>query len=189
MILPYTSLIQTNTYKFRRIDLTNASFDYPLSVGEEAIYFWYTYTSTNLPLRISTSEGVYEMIIIAPYQTTTDIYANLNPNNTTYSSAFTYSHVGWSDGGSSAGGISQTYSNFYLYFATSGGITVSYFTTYTNNKSNVFIQRNIRNYNGGGAVLIGGSRWNDTTIRWTSLGTLTTTTGNGLIIVLVRRLV
>ena len=189
LILPNTSLIQTNTYTIRRVDLTNATSDYMLAVGEEAIYFWDTTKSKELPLHIATNEGVYQMITIAPYQTSSDITLTLNPNNTTYSNAFIYSHVGWADGNTSAGGTSNTYSYFYFHHAASGGFNEYFFTTYKNSKFNIFIQRIVRNSIGGGGVHIGGSRWNDTTTSWTSLGTLTTSAANGTIIVLVRRLV
>jgi len=176
-----------DVYTIRRINGDNLSSDYSLAVGEEAVYNWDTTASLSKPLRIATVEGFYLLIIEAPYQTALDIGCNLNPNNTTYTNAFNLSLVGCEDGVSSLGGGSRTSSMFSLEQATSGGMTVVYLNTFTSGKSLISIQR-ITRYTHGGAVHLFGSRWNDTTTAWTSLGTLTTTSANGIVKVLVRRL-
>jgi hypothetical protein len=176
-----------NTYTIRRRDGNNLTSDYPLAIGEEVIYYWDTTESLNKPLRIATAEGIYLLIIVAPYQTTNDILCYLNPNNTTYSNAFTFTNVGWSDGSTGAGGESGTYSNFSLMNATSGGITICFISTFTRGKFLKGIQR-ITRYTNTGAEHHFGTRWNDTTTAWASLGTLTTSGANGAINVLVRRL-
>jgi len=176
-----------NAYTIRRVNGDNLTADYSLAVGEEVIYKWNTTASLSKPLYIATNNGIFMMIIIAPYQTAAEILGYLNPNNTTYSNAFTHALAEFVDGGTGPGGGSGTYSNFSLANATSGGITVCFISTVTNSKFLIAIQR-ITKYPQGGAVHIFGSRWNDTTTAWTSLGTLTTSRANGTITVLIRRL-
>ena len=176
-----------NAYTIRRVNGNNLTADYPLAVGEEVIYNWNTTASLSKPLYIATNNGIFMMIIIAPYQTAADIAGYLNPNNTTYSNAFTYALAGSSDGSGGLEGGSDTCSNFFLANVTSGGITVCFISTITNMKFLIAIQR-IARYTYGGALYILGSRWNNTTTAWTSLGTLTTTKANGTITVLIRRL-
>ena len=70
---------------FRRIDMTNATSDYDLQVGEEAYYEWESYPDTSLPLRITVSGSLYEMIIVNRRTTLrgkSDIL--LLPNNAAY---------------------------------------------------------------------------------------------------------
>jgi hypothetical protein len=53
-------------YGYRRIDLTNATTDYNLQLGEEAYYAWNTSTRTSLPLRIQVSGRLYQLFISVP---------------------------------------------------------------------------------------------------------------------------
>jgi hypothetical protein len=178
--------IITKHYTFRRIYGNTLTSDYNLERGEEIVYSWDTTVSLNRPLFIATSGGIYQMIITNLYQNASDIFTYLNPNNTTYSNAFTTSIVGWQDMYTSAIGGSYTENAFNLYNATSGGITEIFLSTYKYAKFSVFIQRSSRK-TGGGCIFFGGSSWNDTTTDWTSLGTLTTTAAHGGVIILVRR--
>jgi len=92
--------VKSNVYTFRRVDLTNATSDYDLQLGEEAYYEWNTTVSTSLPLRIQVSGMLYEMIVVVPNRKTNAIGLVLYPNNTTYSSAFRRTVV-YPDGSSS----------------------------------------------------------------------------------------
>lgn len=187
MPIKYATSALINAYTIRRINGNSLTSDYFLAVGEEAIYTWDTTASLSKPLYIATTQGIYLMVIQGPYQTSKDILLYLNPNNTTYTNAFTLSLVGYSDGSTTPGGGVETYSAFSLRGAASG-ITIAYISTYTTGKFLVLTQRITRKTNGGAVHLLG-LRWNDTTTAWTSLGTLTTTAANGTINVLVRRLV
>lgn len=142
------------------VDLTNATTDYPLRVGETATI---TYTNaTSVPLHVATVEGVYE-VIIAGDITTAAVHATDNsqfkPNNTNYPGAFAY----YLQGGSG------TYDCF---LTTSGRIlnAVISINTYTAGKSINLIScyrdigSSISPYNGFGW-------WNDST-TWVSLGTI-----------------
>jgi hypothetical protein len=127
------------------------------------------------------------MIIIAPFQQSSDIYTYLYPNNISYSNAFVYSHIASADG-SSVGSIRLVLSYMYLSQATSGSITECFISTFTNAKFCIGYSKNSR-YNFGGAIYTFGNQWQDTTTLWTSLGTLSTTASNGIVYILVRRLV
>jgi hypothetical protein len=74
-------------YGYKRIDLTNATTDYDLQLGEEAYYEWNTTTTSNLPLRIQVSGKLYQLIIISP-RWYSDANVSLYPNNTSYTNAF-----------------------------------------------------------------------------------------------------
>jgi hypothetical protein len=169
-----------------RVDLTNATTDYSLQVGEEAVYNWDTTASLNKALHIATSGGIYLLIVDAPYQTASDIVGALNPNNTTYSNVFTRTYISFVDGGSSPLGATVTDSAFTLEYATSGGIVVMYLSTFTNRKFSYALERDTRTNSGDTRLF--SVRWNDTSTAWTSLGTLTTTAANGTINVVVRRI-
>lgn len=181
------TFVKSNVYTFRRVDLTNATSDYELQVGEEAVYTWDTTVSLTLSLKIALVEGLYELLIQAPHQTASDITCNLYPNNTTYSNAFAFTLVSVTEGASQPGALSVTYSLFHLYHATSGGISYHLISTRTTAKFMFGIQR-VSRYTGGGGIYLYGSRWKDTTTIWSSLGTLTTSAANGTIEVIVRRL-
>jgi hypothetical protein len=177
-----------NVYTVRRIDGNNLTSDYPLAVGEEVIYIWDTTKSTSLPLHISTSGGIYQIIINGRYNTSQDISLNLAPNNTSYSNAFTFTEVYALDGSSSPGAYSGGGSYFLFERLGSGGLAFMLCSTYTDRKFLIAEERISRYSNGGINVLLS-SRWNDTTTAWTSLGTLLIDAANGTFYVLVRRLV
>jgi hypothetical protein len=180
-----------NVYTVRRIDGNSLDTYYPLAIGEEVVYSWNTVAFyPNFPLKIATAEGLYQMIIVAPHQTSHSISSYLYPNDSVYASAFRHSYVGMSENsGSVVSGDTVTYSSISLHRATSGGITVCFISTYTVAKFVVFIQRGSKSTtDGSGLLRLGGSRWIDFVTSWTSLGTLNTSAVNGTIKILVRRL-
>jgi hypothetical protein len=188
LYLPNTPAIITKHYTIRRIYGNDLTSDYPLARGEEVFYAWDTTASLSRPLYIATSDGIYQMIIVAPYQTGSDIDTYLNPNNTTYSSAFTRANIGYQDGNSGISVATATISNFHLHQITAGGIGVYYLSTYTTSKFCLYIIGGTR-YSGGGHIEYVRVRWNNTTTAWTSLGTLTTSAANGTVYILIRRLI
>jgi len=82
--------------KFRRVDLTNATEDYFLKVGEEA-YISFS-DATEISLRIATEAGTYyQLLLILSDQGGTsggsgDILY-LYPNNTSYTNQFVGAHI------------------------------------------------------------------------------------------------
>jgi hypothetical protein len=104
--------VKSNVYTFRRVDLTNATSDYMLQVGEEAIINFTN--ATSVPLRIATQSGTYYECCLVCSNTggtsggSGEVF--LNPNNTTYSNAFVYADL--SRNSSSSGSGYFTYSSF-----------------------------------------------------------------------------
>jgi len=178
--------VRSSVYTFRRVDLTNATSDYELQVGEEAYIRWDTNQSTSCNLRIATFEGLYLVIIIAPFQQNANIETYFYPNNTSYSNAFVYSCIASADGGS-VGSARYVLNCMYLSQITSGGIGECYFSTFTKAKFCIGYEKNSRS-SYGGAIYMFGNQWQDTTTLWTSLGTITTSQSNDVIYILIRRL-
>jgi len=73
---------------FRRIDMTNATSDYDLQVGEEAYYVLHLNAhGGNRPLRIIISGSLYQLICVSINPAGVGAtFPDLWPNNTTYSS-------------------------------------------------------------------------------------------------------
>jgi len=172
--------------KFKRIDLTNATEDYFLKVGEEA-YISFS-NVTQVSLHIATQDGTYyEMHIIAGNvggtNGATPAYIFLYPNNRTYSNAF-YSALMWR---------SESSHNS-SYVSESGFILASYYSNVLAWITNRTQYKNTRSfldlYGYSGTypnVRFVSSDWRDTTTEWTSLGTVVfpqSTSGE----ILVRRL-
>jgi len=172
--------------KFKRVDLTGATEDYFLKVGEEA-YISFS-NVTQVPLHIATQDGTYyEMHIIPSNTGGTSGGANssvfLYPNNTTYSNAF-YSAEVWRNNSSLGSSYVQS-SAFKI------GWSLSCITALITNRTQY---KNVRcltdNYGVSTdwpTVSVVSSDWRDTTTPWTSLGTvifLPSTSGE----ILVRRL-
>ena len=179
--------VKSNVYTFRRVDLTNATSDYMLQVGEEAIIRFTNRTS--VPLRIITQSGTYyecHLICSNTGGTSGAIYSGvfLNPNNTTYANAFVYAQLlRISTGGSS---LYFTYSSFRIGWAFTNA--VFYITNFTQYKNIRGFQDMYGISEGYPAIIIYSTNWRDTITAWTSLGTITfpqPTSGY----VLVRRLV
>jgi len=173
--------INKNSYT-NPVNLSSATSDYSLSVGQVA-YISFTNT-TSVPLHIATTNGTYyelNLVYNGTSGSNTPVY--LNPNNTTYSNAFTYFQY-WVGTPASPGYNVTTISAFWIGESNQGAqsIFISNFTTL----------KTIRDFEideGSGFyyMRVSANLWNDTTTSWTSLGTVTfpqATTGY----VLVRRL-
>jgi hypothetical protein len=187
LILPNTSLIQTTTHTFRRVDLTNATADYQLAVGEEAIINFTN--ATSVKLNIATQDGtVYELHLTPSTTGGTSggsgvIY--LNPNNTTYLSAFYYADY-YINSGATASVTYTSYSSFRI-----GSAISSIYCVITNRT----VYKNVKGYydiygvsNAYPSLTIFSTDWRNTTTVWTSLGTVVfgqSTSGQ----ILVRRIV
>jgi hypothetical protein len=107
----------------------------------------------------------------------------LNPNNTSYSNAFTYREIFMDGNGLNSG--SATYSSFRIGWAVAS--SRAYISNFTTNKH----IREIASQTGissSPTILVNTCFWNDTTTAWTSLGTITfPQSSSGYI--LIRRLV
>ena len=166
-----TTYIKSSVYNFRRVDLTNATSDYMLQVGEEAIINFTN--ATSVPLRIATQSGTYYEAHLICSNTggisgATGAPVFLNPNNTTYSNAFVYVclYRTSSDSGSACIGYSA--------FVFGSGYTnltcfITNFTQYKNVRGFYDIWGFSLDYP---AIVIFSSDWRDTTTVWTSLGTI-----------------
>ena len=184
---PTTGVLKSDVYTFRRVDLSNATSDYELQVGEEAIINFTN--ATSVPLRIATQSGTYyecHLICSNTGGTSGAIYSGifLNPNNTTYNNAFVYAQLLRV----STGGLSGyfTYSSFRIGWAFTNA--VFYITNYTQYKNIRGFQDIYGVSEGYPAIIIYSTNWRDTITAWTSLGTITfpqPTSGY----ILVRRLV
>ena len=171
--------INNNTYS-NAVNLTSATSDYSLSVGQVA-YISFS-NATSVPLHIAITNGTYyEMNVVCSSTSGSSTIVYLNPNNTSYSNAFSYWEF-WIANSGSGNGL-ETLSAFRIGW----GVPVS--TVFISNYTTFKTVRGLNGeyYWGGNAVAICASIWNDTTTSWTSLGTITfpqATTGY----VLVRRL-
>ncbi len=180
--------VKSNVYTFRRVNLSGATSDYDLQLGEEAYYVWNTTLSTSLPLRIRVSGMLYEMIVVVPNRVSSSINLDLFPNNMTYSSAFQRTTIYPSVTGPEVYNWKDTSSSIFYEQVGGGGILISWLQTTTNNKGEMHhmtIQRIGIPFSVHMQIA---HRWNDTTTVWSSLGTLTISTSNGTIYVSVRRL-
>jgi len=157
--------------KFKRIDLTNATEDYFLKVGEEA-YISFS-NVTQVPLHIATQDGTYYELHIIPSNTggtsgseIAPIY--LYPNNITYSGAFYFAEVYRS--GNGLGNNYIQYSAFRIGFAFS--CTTAWITNRTQYKNVCAINDMYGTSVNYPALGVFSSGWRDTTTSWTSLGTV-----------------
>jgi len=172
--------------KFKRIDLTNATEDYFLKVGEEA-YISFS-NVTQVPLHIATQDGTYYEMHIIPANTggtNGGTYAPiyLYPNNTTYSNAFYYTEVIRNYNAMSS--FYVQYSAFRIEYSFSCG------TAWITNRTQYKNVHGIYDTYGLGetypALAVFSADWCNTTTEWTSLGTVVfpqSTSGE----ILVRRL-
>jgi len=172
--------------RFKRVDLTGATEDYFLKVGEEA-YISFS-NVTQVPLRIATQDGTYYEMHIIPANTggtsggqTAAIH--LYPNNITYAGAFYYAEVFRNSVG--PGGGYLQYSAFRI------GHTFSCVTAWITNRTQYKNVRGFQDLYGASyyypTVLAFSTAWRDTTTPWASLGTVVfpqSTSGE----ILVRRL-
>jgi hypothetical protein len=162
--------VKSNVYTFRRVDLTNATSDYMLQVGEEAIINFTN--ATSVPLRIATQSGTYyEVKVVSSVAINATQYSIdfnfLCPNNMTYSNAFMYVHI-----------LRGSVGFFSGYLFTSAfpvgwryADVVFYITNFTQHKELKGICNVYENSDGYACTANFSSMWLNTTTSWTSLGT------------------
>jgi len=153
------------------IDLTNATEDYFLQVGEVAKISFSNKTS--VPLKIATEDDTYYELHVIPSNpggtsggTPSPII--LYPNNTSYENKFVYAEVFrnlWNLGSSYL-----TYSGFRI------GVAFSSITCFIINRTIYKETRSFTNVYGTPqdypSLNISACNWRDTTTPWTSLGTI-----------------
>jgi len=147
------------------INLSSATADYLLPVGAVA-YISFT-NATSVPLHIATQNGTYyEMHLISNSASGSNSPVYLNPNNTSYSNAFTY--LDYYIGTSATGTTNTTYSSFRI------GTGVVATTVFISNYTTLKTVRLIDIATGFGSTVANFATciWNDTTTSWTSLGTV-----------------
>jgi len=172
--------------KFKRVDLTGATEDYFLKVGEEA-YISFS-DVTEVPLHIATQDGTYyEMHIITSNTGGTSggiasrVY--LYPNNTVYDGAFYYAEV--------LRKSDNLYHNYLTYSSFRIGYTFTSTTVWITNRTQYKNVRGIYDIYGISghypSITMFSTDWRDTATPWVSLGTVVfpqSTSGE----ILVRRL-
>ncbi len=173
----------------RRVDLTNATSDYDLQLGEEAYYVWDTTRSLTLPLRIKVSGMLYKMVIVVPNRVFSFISMSLLPNNLTYSSAFQRTVIFPNVDSSVVSNVKDSRNSILYEQVGGGGMLVSWLQTTKNNKGEIHYMTTQTLGHSYSHHIYGSHRWNDTTNVWSSLGTLNISRANGIIYVSIRRLV
>jgi hypothetical protein len=152
--------IKSNVYTFRRVDLTGATSDYLLQVGEEAIIRFTNATSVSLRIAL-VNDAVYEFFCPSIPQGSL-----LYPNNTAFSSQFISFrlYVYWTGSSYAVGYDGNTASGFYFFAEINRVLIINDLTA----------KRILASYGDvpGRHIGISGSFWNNTTTPWTSLGTI-----------------
>jgi hypothetical protein len=163
--------VKSNVYTFRRIDLTNATSDYNLQVGEEAIVNFTN--ATSVPLHIATQSGTYYECHFVCSNIAANSGGNntpvfLNPNNRTYSNEFVYAEIF-----RNSATLGSNYVGYSAFRCGLGfGTSVFYITNFTQYK-NVLGIYDIYGIDWSYPVMICFSTdWRDTSTAWTSLGTI-----------------
>jgi hypothetical protein len=162
--------VRSNVYTFRRVDLTNATSDYMLQVGEEA-YISFN-NATSVPLRIATQSGTYyemDLITFVPIRTGARGEIFLYPNNTTYSNAFVFMSVFIGDNTSGVSSNKATFNAFRISWgATHARIYIHNITVAKSVKSLTHVWDSQYNC----SLEISLTYWNDNSTAWISLGTV-----------------
>jgi hypothetical protein len=167
------SYIRSNVYTFRRVDLTNATSDYMLQVGEEAII---RFDNQQLvPFRVAIQEPstplnpvIYNIIIGIHWASGNNMDFDLFLNNTTYSGqianfGYYHSNYGWD---------SFSFTIDKVRFDTYGGTDnfpwfANLFAIYYGTSRPKLLYCIAFSYFSVGLFK---SMWNNTTTAWTSLG-------------------
>jgi len=152
------------------IDMTNATVDAPLAVGQTFSYILNTVTS--MPLHITTQGGIYELSFFAfPQGTlvTGDIY--FNPNNSTYAGVMMNNRLILDN--FAASGVIISDSSMFLGHGTVLGAMKATFCTDTSYKS--WIAQSALDSASANHVAVSGGSWFDSTTVWSSLGTIIST--------------
>jgi len=154
------------------VDLTDATSDYDLQIGQKAIIT--LSNNTSKPLRIATGNGRIYKMIIAPSNNFSNSGATagdilLQPNNTTYNNAFRNTLI-YRDLPSFSSAYATNANAFRIgYFISFINLTIQNFTTAKLIMGNLLMWGASSNFP---SIEINISAWNDTTTAWTSLGTL-----------------
>jgi hypothetical protein len=158
-----TTYIKSNIYTIRRVDLSNASSDYTLQVGEEAIINFNNTSSVALHIA-TTSTALYWLYCSAGACT-------LNPNNTTYSSSFYWTDWGINYDGSNASATTGGNSGnaFVLGNPAGTGFIVSYIDV---KNAKILTQHAATFSNYPYSIRHYATHWKNP-VSWTSLGTIT----------------
>ena len=153
------------------VDLTNATSDYDLQIGQKAIINFSNNTSK--PLRIATANGrIYKM-----YLNVSNDFSNsgadgnvfLQPNNNTYTNSF-YNTTIYRNSSGLFSSYQATFNSFRLgYGFIFNEIHIQNFTTAKLLKLTILGWGYLAHFP---LLEIAVSAWNDTTTAWTSLGTL-----------------
>ncbi len=168
---PASGVLVSDIYTFRRVDLTDSTTDYFLNIGEEAEIFFIS--ATSVPLRIETASGtLYQCFLVCTNNAGTSGGTNspiyINPNNTTYTGSFAYVELNRTTAGS--GNVSQTYAAFRCGLAFSRStFFITNFTQYKNIHG-IYSVYGLNNTHP--QLSIFSTDWRNTTIEWTSLGSL-----------------
>jgi hypothetical protein len=183
--------VKSDVYTFRRVNLTNATSDYELQVGQEAII---NFTNTSsVPLSIATQSGTLYNLYI--YLTNPSFNQGngvtglvfLLPNNTNYTNAFYRAGASWDSSTYSniiGGNVSAFNLSGNLFPANNFSVIYNEVTHKSTFSISIHAGANTNNYARWQHLC---SVWNDYTTQWTSLGTITfpvSTSGY----ILVRRL-
>ncbi len=175
--------VRSDVYTFRRVDLSGATSDYELQMGEEAIINFTN--STSVPLRIATgSNRLYEIFLqfnvnlSLPYA-----FTFFYPNNTTYASSFSHTSAFWNSNGAFGWTNNTNTDNaFKIYNQTPHSYII---LDATRRILRGFVSYEYGNNDVGYGVFV--SKWHSGLASWTSLGTfILPTSMSGYI--LVRRL-
>jgi len=164
--------VKSNVYTFRRVDLTNATSDYMLQIGEEAIINFSN--ATSVPLRIATQSGTHyelDLVLKNDIGTSSGLYYNmfLYPNNTTYNNAFVYRSILCNDNSMSS--ETGNLSAFKIGYSLSN--IKAYITNFTAMKTIKSLSVRWGVPSNTASIVVSSSGWVDTTTEWTSLGTIT----------------
>jgi len=171
------SYVKSGVYTFRRINLTFASSDYYLQVGEEALINFHN--TTSVPLKISTHTGtlynLYIYLLQPSFAQGNGVIGSafLYPNNTTYTNAFYRSGALW-DSAWNGAVYSGVISAFELigncYPANCFAIIYNEINHKSTTAFSVHAGINTSNYARWQHI---NCVWNNYTINWASLGTIT----------------
>jgi hypothetical protein len=162
-------------YGYRRFDLTNATSDYEVRVGEEAIINFTN--ATSVPLRIATQSGtLYHLYIY----TTLPTFAQGNgvsgstflyPNNTTYTNAFYRAGARWNNQ-PSAGSFGGTLSAFELVHSFPSNSFVIIYNEIGHKSTISIALHGGLDTNNYARLHFTSCIWYNFTTDWTSLGTI-----------------
>jgi len=169
------SYMKSDIYTFRRVDLTNATSDYMLQVGEEAVI---NFNNKELvPFRISipeptsaTTPVVYNIVIGIYWASNNNMDFEFYPNNTTYANEINFLTFSNSDSGWTK--YSNTTVRFWI-DTYSGSGTDRYpwfadlFVVYYGSQNPKLFYGSAYSVN---SIAITSQIWNNTTTAWTSLG-------------------